>query len=158
MIQRYRSCVYVRVDNLDYLVEVSRPDSTLVIRWLFTFDMYSLALDYYSSTARMSPTIRITMPTTTTTTTVTTTMRSPHACNPFELGSCMNGGRCLATVHSYRCLCQSGYTGHFCEMSKSWTNFFLKSIIASLRSDINECASNPCKYLFDPDKKKTRPF
>jgi hypothetical protein len=52
-----------------------------------------------------------------TTTSTTTTTRSPDTCNPLEHRSCMNGGRCLAATHRYRCMCQPGYTGIHCEMS-----------------------------------------
>jgi hypothetical protein len=52
------------------------------------------------------------------TTRTSTTTRSPYACNPFDSRTCMNGGRCLQTVTSFRCICSSGFTGAFCEMSK----------------------------------------
>lgn len=44
--------------------------------------------------------------------------RSPSTCSPLESESCKNGGRCLQTANSYRCICNPGFTGAFCEMSK----------------------------------------
>ena len=81
-----------------------------------------LGSEYFSSTSRMLTMSSITTTSTTTSTTsmasTTTTARPPYACNPFDSRTCMNDGRCLATTQNFRCLCQAGFTGTFCEISK----------------------------------------
>jgi hypothetical protein len=57
-------------------------------------------------------------------TTISKTVRSPYVCSPFSSKPCKNGGRCLQTLHGYQCLCNEGYTGAFCEMSKLENLFY----------------------------------
>ncbi|CAF5115883.1 unnamed protein product, partial [Rotaria sp. Silwood1] len=79
------------------------------------FGLSCYTFGYPSSTARILAT------------TTSTTVRSLYTCNPSEPQACMNGGQCLQITHGYRCFCNPGFTGTFCE------------------TNINECASNPCK-------------
>lgn len=83
-------------------------------------------------------------------TTTSTTVRTPYACNPIDSEACFHGGKCLQTTYGYRCICNAGYTGSFCELSKFDNKFlfylFLQFMpFAFLFKDINECESNPCK-------------
>jgi hypothetical protein len=52
---------------------------------------------------------------------VRSSARSLSTCDPNDERTCTNHGHCLATSMGYRCLCQTGFTGPFCQQSKTNT-------------------------------------
>ncbi|KAL1774754.1 crumbs-like 1, partial [Sigmodon hispidus] len=51
------------------------------------------------------------------------------ACGNQETNlTCYNGGNCIEVQEDWKCMCQPGFTGEWCE------------------EDIDECASGPCLH------------
>ncbi len=76
--------------------------------------------------------------------TTTAAARSTKECDPLERDSCMNGGQCLPMMKTYQCLCTSGFTGRFCEISKFRnSSIVFRWIFCYL--DVNSCIPNPCE-------------
>ena len=68
---------------------------------------------------------------------------SLEICDPLKPQSCMNGGQCLPTMDGYQCLCTSGFTGRFCQMSR-W--FWMEMVLNRyLYLETNACNPNPCE-------------
>ena len=64
---------------------------------------------------------------------------------------CKNGGTCYDYTNYYVCQCPPGFTGDYCETGRSFVDadifsaLFNSLIKSLLSSDIDECASLPCK-------------
>lgn len=41
-----------------------------------------------------------------------------ESCDSLKPNSCKNGGQCLPNIDGYQCLCTSGFTGKFCQISR----------------------------------------
>jgi Notch-like protein len=58
---------------------------------------------------------------------------------------CFNGGVCVNTAISFKCICPIDYEGQRCDLSKSFTTI-VNSCLFYLHLEWNDCASHSCQH------------
>jgi hypothetical protein len=62
---------------------------------------------------------------------------------------CFNSGKCYVENSKFRCECQPGFHGNYCEAGKLFKNDYLKyflfnSVSLNHKKDLRRCTSSPC--------------